>query len=53
MSECNDVFGDALDREVTWKDNGRIGALAGQPVRLRVTLRDADLFALRFAAAEG
>ena len=53
MSDCNDVFGDALDREVTWKDNGRVGVLAGKPVRLRVTLRDADLFALRFATAEG
>jgi hypothetical protein len=53
VSDCNDVFGDALDREVTWKGDGRVGVLAGKPVRLRVTLRDADLFALRFAAAEG
>jgi hypothetical protein len=53
LSECDDVFGDALDRAVTWKESSHVGSLAGKPVRLRVSLRDADLFALRFAPAEG
>jgi hypothetical protein len=52
LDDCNHVFGDALDREVTWKQGGDLGTLAGKPVRLRVELHDADLFAFRFAAAE-
>lgn len=47
--DCDEVFGDALDREVSWKGSPDIGALAGMPVRLRISLRDADLYALRFA----
>lgn len=42
------VFGDELDAAVAWKGGGDIGRLAGTPVRLRIQLRDADLFSLRF-----
>ena len=47
LDDCHDVFGDALARPVVWKE-AAIGPLAGQPVRLRFVLKDADLFALRF-----
>jgi hypothetical protein len=43
------VFGDSLERQVTWKTGGDLGSLAGKPVRLRFVLRDADLYALQFA----
>lgn len=40
-------FGDALDAPMSWKNGGDLSRLAGQPVRLRFELKDADLFALR------
>jgi len=48
LAECDEVFGDSLDRVVTWKGRSDVSALAGQPIRLRFALSDADLYALRF-----
>ncbi len=48
LADCPDIFGDSLEHVVTWKGGSDISALAGTPIRLRITLRDADLFALRF-----
>ena len=48
MSDCHEVFGDALERVVSWKGAGDPGDLAGRPVRLRISMRDADLYSLRF-----
>ncbi len=42
------LFGDSTDRTVNWKNGTDVSRLAGQPVRLRFVLRDADLFALKF-----
>ncbi len=49
LDECPPVFGDSLERQVTWKNGGDVGSLAGKPVRLRFLLRDADLYAFQFA----
>ena len=48
MSDCHEVFGDSLERTVKWGGGKDLGALAGQPVRLRFLLKDADLYSLRF-----
>ena len=48
LEDCPPVFGDAIDRVVTWKGGADIGSLAGKPVRLRFVLKDADLYALQF-----
>ncbi|MBM4043316.1 MAG: hypothetical protein FJ290_32915 [Planctomycetes bacterium] len=48
LADCPDIFGDSLEYAVTWKGGSDISALAGTPIRLRLTLRDADLFGLRF-----
>lgn len=48
LNESHEVFGDAVDRVVTWKSGSDVGALAGRPVRLRFVLKDADLYALEF-----
>ncbi|MEZ5431007.1 MAG: hypothetical protein R3F31_07465 [Verrucomicrobiales bacterium] len=48
LDDCPPVFGDTLERTVTWKKGGDLTALAGRPLRLRMVLRDADLFALQF-----
>ena len=48
LDECPAIFGDAIDGTVRWESRGDMRLLAGQPVRLRFTLKDADLFAFRF-----
>ena len=48
LADCVEIIGDEIDRGVTWRRGGDLSALAGQPVRLRVVLRDADLFSLKF-----
>jgi hypothetical protein len=48
MSDCHEVFGDSLERMVTWGGGKNLGDLAGKTVRLRFLLKDADLYSLRF-----
>jgi hypothetical protein len=50
-SDCSEVFGDDLERTVTWKHGSDVSALAGRPVHLRFTLSDADLYAFQFQPA--
>jgi len=49
LSDCPPMFGDSIDRTVTWKNGPDLAGLAGKPIRLRFVLKDADLYALRFA----
>ena len=48
LADCDDLFGDTLDRTVTWQNKSDVSALAGKPVRLRIELREADLYSLKF-----
>jgi hypothetical protein len=48
LADCPAIFGDHVEYEVSWKDAASLRPLAGKPVRLRIELKDADLFALRF-----
>jgi len=49
LADCPEIFGDDLARIVTWKAKGPdVAALAGKPIRLRVVLKDADLYAIQF-----
>ncbi|MBN1543085.1 hypothetical protein JW992_13165 [candidate division KSB1 bacterium] len=52
LDDCEPIFGDALSFTVFWKDDPDLGALQGKPVRLRLTLREADIFSFRFAASD-
>jgi len=49
LDDCEELFGDTVDRVVRWKNGTNVSSLAGQPVRLRVQLKDADLYSLQFA----
>lgn len=49
LDACAPLFGDTLDRSVIWNDSDDVSRLAGQPIRLRFVLRDADLYSFRFA----
>ena len=42
------IYGDELERVVSWKKGSDVGRLAGKPVRLRFVMKDADLYSLRF-----
>lgn len=48
LAESEAMYGDALDRTVKWT-TGNAARAAGQPVRLRVELKDADLYSFQFA----
>ena len=49
LDDMDPMYGDELDEAVSWKGGADLSALQGKPVRLRVALKDADLFAFRFA----
>lgn len=48
INDCVPVFGDTLDRTVTWKGSSDLTKLSRQAVRLRFVLKDADVYSLRF-----
>jgi hypothetical protein len=48
-AESIDLIGDRIDRTVTWKNDVGIAALSGESVRLRLVLKDAEVFSFRFA----
>ncbi|MFP6763123.1 MAG: hypothetical protein VB858_05885 [Planctomycetaceae bacterium] len=52
LEDCPDVFGDAVARPVAWAGGADVSELAGQVVRLRFTLKDADLYAFQFQEHE-
>ena len=48
LEDCSPVFGDSLQRTVTWKTGSDLSGLSGRPVRLRFSLNDADLYSIQF-----
>jgi hypothetical protein len=48
LADSDELFGDTLTRVVTWKDKADVSALAGRPIRIRMVMRDADLYSLKF-----
>ncbi len=48
LDDCTPIYGDHISRVVSWKGGSDLSALAGQPVRLRFKMSDADLYSLRF-----
>jgi hypothetical protein len=48
LRECNLLVGDSIERPVTWVPMPDLSSLAGQSVRFRFVMKDADLYALRF-----
>lgn len=48
LAESAEITGDEIEGTARWKAGSDLSALAGKPVRLRIRLKDADLYALRF-----
>ena len=49
LDQCVPVRGNAIRKTVTWKSGEDVGALRGRPVRLRLVMRHAKLYAFQFA----
>ncbi len=47
-SDCKEIIGDEIERVVSWKGGSDLGRIAGQALRLRFVMKDADLYSLRF-----
>ena len=52
LEDCSPIFGDTLDRVVTWKDGSDASKPASKPVRLRFEMKDADLYSFRFTTGD-
>ena len=48
LEDCPKIVGDRVNRIVSWEGGTDLSRLAGKPVRLRFTMEDADLYAMRF-----
>lgn len=48
LADSEVLFGDEIAHEVAWRE-ATCASVAGRPVRLRVRLRDADLYSIQFA----
>ena len=46
--DCDPIYGDSLDRRVTWKSNADLSAFAGKPIVLRFYLVEADIYSLQW-----
>lgn len=52
LDDCDEVFGDSVERTVVWNGNADVSSLAGKPVRLVFELADADLYSYQFVLSE-
>ena len=48
LDECPKIIGDQIERTVAWKGDSDLSSLSGKTVRMRVVLKDADLYSIRF-----
>jgi len=49
LAACNEIYGDEIERVVTWSGNDLVDVPPG-PIRLHFVLHDADVFAFGFRA---
>jgi hypothetical protein len=48
LADCRNLVGDSIEQKVNWAKGSDVSALAGQTVRLRFVMQEADLYALQF-----
>ncbi len=48
MDDSDTIIGNEISRIVTWKGNKNVRTLASKTVRLRIYMKDADLYSLKF-----
>jgi len=48
LEDCNEIIGDEIARHVVWKNGSDVSALAEKTIRIRIVMKDADLYSLKF-----
>jgi hypothetical protein len=48
LAGSTDLTGDDIERDFAWRSGPDVSSLRNTPVRLRVVLKDADLYSFRF-----
>ena len=48
LDESEEIFGNSINQVAHWSGGSDLGALAGRPIRIRVVLKDADLYSIQF-----
>lgn len=48
LEDCPEIYGDEIEKVVEWKAGSDLSQLAGQTIRMRFALKDADLYSIRF-----
>lgn len=48
LTDATEIYGDEIERVVSWRHGPNMGRLAGKPIRLRFLMKDADLYSMRF-----
>jgi hypothetical protein len=48
FSDCKEIIGNEVTRYVLWKNGTDVSSLAGKTVRLRIVMKDADIYSLCF-----
>lgn len=48
LADSEDIYGDEIEQVVSWKGGSDVSKLVDKPIRLRVVMKDADLFSIRF-----
>ncbi len=48
LDESNEIFGDSISQKAHWAGGSDLAALAGHPIRIRLELKDADLYSIQF-----
>ncbi|MBL7036978.1 MAG: hypothetical protein ISR77_00040 [Pirellulaceae bacterium] len=48
LEDCPPVIGDKVHHVMTWKSGSDVSSFSGKPIRLRLVMRDADLYSFRF-----
>lgn len=48
LTDAVELIGDEIERPVAWRQGSDVSRLAGQPIRLRFVMKEADLYAIQF-----
>jgi len=48
LLDCREIIGDEIARNVLWTDGADVSTLAGKVVRIRIFMKDAELYSLKF-----
>ncbi len=48
LGDCREIIGNEIERIVSWKQGADVSSLSGKPVRLRIEMKDSDVYSFQF-----